>query len=86
MTAATELVGVSQVFPGPPMESLSKDRYFMSGSGIGNVSGIAEWFKNSANVEFFLVILVGLQLIYPSKSLALMHALLCVVLIAKINT
>ena len=34
MTAATEPVGVSKVFPRPPMETLSKDRYFVSGSGI----------------------------------------------------
>ncbi len=34
MTAATEPVGVSQVFPRPPMETLFKDRYFVSRSGI----------------------------------------------------
>ena len=36
MTAATEPVDVSQVFPRPPMETLFKDRYFVSGSSIEN--------------------------------------------------
>ncbi len=50
MTAATEPVGVFQVFPRPPMEILFKDRYFESGSGVGSGSGsgIAKWFKDPA--------------------------------------
>ncbi len=31
MTAATEPVGASQVFPRTPMETLFKERYFVSG-------------------------------------------------------
>ena len=42
MTAATELAGVSQVFLRLPMETLFKDRYFVSGSGI------AKLFKDQA--------------------------------------
>ena len=42
MTAATEPVGVSKVFPRSPIESLSKDRYFVSGSGIDSSSGITK--------------------------------------------
>ena len=34
MTAATEQVVVSQVFPRPPMETIFKDSCFVSGSGI----------------------------------------------------
>ena len=45
MTAATEPVGVSQVFRRPPMETLFKDRYFVSGSGI------AKLFKDPAKVK-----------------------------------
>ena len=33
MIAATEPVGVSQVFPRPQMETLFNDRYFVTGSG-----------------------------------------------------
>ncbi len=42
MTAATEPVGVSQVFLRPPMETLFKDLYFVSGSCI------AKSFKDPA--------------------------------------
>ncbi len=45
MTAATEPVGVSQVFPRPPIESLFKDRYFVSGCGIGSGRDITKWFN-----------------------------------------
>ncbi len=34
MTAAIKPVGVSQVFSRPPMETQSKDRYFVSGSSM----------------------------------------------------
>ncbi len=57
-------VGVSQVFPRSPIETLFNDRYFVSGSGI------AKWNKDSALIteivaeflhhfaqEFFLLIL-----------------------------
>ncbi len=37
MTAATEPVGVSQVIRRQPMETLFKDRYFVSGSGIAKL-------------------------------------------------
>ena len=40
MTAATEPLGVSQEFPRPPMETLFKNRNF--------VSGIAKLFKDPA--------------------------------------
>ncbi len=40
MTAATESLGVSQVFLRPPMETLFKDCYFVSGSSIVSGSGI----------------------------------------------
>ncbi len=40
LIAATGLVGVFQVFRRPPMETLFKDCYFVSGSGIGR--GIAK--------------------------------------------
>ena len=50
MTAANEAVGVSKVFPKPPMETLFKDRYFVSDSCIGSGSGIAKWFKDPALV------------------------------------
>ena len=45
MTAANEPVGVSQT---PPIETLFKDSYFVSGSGISSGSGIAKWFKDPA--------------------------------------
>ncbi len=47
MTAATEPVGESQVFPRPHMETLFKDRYVVSGSG----NYIAKWFKDPAHVS-----------------------------------
>ena len=37
-----------------PRESLFKDRYFMSGRGIGSGSGIAKRFKDPALVIFWL--------------------------------
>ncbi len=49
-------MGVSRVFPRPPMETIFKDPYFVSGSGIGNSSGIgsgsdiAKLFKDPALV------------------------------------
>ncbi len=48
MTAAFEQMGVTQVFPRPPMKTLFKYRYFVSGSGIGSDSGIAQGFKDPA--------------------------------------
>ncbi len=48
MTAAAEPMGVSQVFPRTPMETLFKDRYFVSGSDIGSGSGIEKLFKDPA--------------------------------------
>ncbi len=44
MTAATDPVGVFHVFPRPRSETLFKDLYFGSGSGIG----IKKWFKDQA--------------------------------------
>ena len=48
MTAATKPMGVSELFPRPPMETLFKDRYFVSGSSIGSDKGIAKWFQDQA--------------------------------------
>ena len=48
MTAAIEPVGVFQVFPTPPMETLFKDRYFVSGSGI------AKRLKDPALVKHYI--------------------------------
>ncbi len=54
MTAVTKPVGVSQVFSRPPMGTLFKDLYFVSGSGIVSDSGIARWFKDPAQFNLIL--------------------------------
>ncbi len=46
MTVASKPMGVSQVFLRPPIETLFKDRYFVSGSGI------VIWFKDQAHEPY----------------------------------
>ncbi len=50
MIAATGPVGVSQVFPKEPMDTLFKDRYFVSGNGIGGCIGIGSGISSGSGI------------------------------------
>ena len=52
MTAATEQMGISKVFPRQPMEILFKDRYFVSDSGSDITKDPALVYR--AQIKYYL--------------------------------
>ena len=60
----TEPVDASQAFPRPTMETLFKDHYFESGSGIGTGSDIERLFKDPPLEQAPLLILSFYQSTY----------------------
>ncbi len=63
MPVILNLKGDSEEVQESPRESQFKDGYFVSGRGIGSVSGIAKRFKDPALIVFSVFILLKYSLV-----------------------